>query len=142
MRINNSDLKSIKNFSLLIFIIFGSALLFYISLNFLAVLSRFLRIDLISINYKDINSFQNIFFLVVSLSLFISGYGILKLKKWGLYAFPIFFTINLISKLLFLFKRWEHLYAFPTLGISIGLIIDMALLIYFIKIFRKFPNHE
>lgn len=136
MKIDNNGLKSIKNFSLLIFVIFGSTLLFYISLNFLYIVSRLLRIDLISINYKDINSFESVFFLLINLSLFISGYGILRLKKWGLYVFSTSFIINLIAKVLFLFKQWKHLDAFPALGILIGLIIDIALLIYFIKVVK------
>lgn len=140
-RIINKNPRAVIVFVLLVYIFYGLELSKFVVIDFLGILNIFLRLNSFIVEYKNRNWLEYFVFLILTTSILISGYGIQKFKKWGLFSFLTFFILNFFAGILLLLKEISHACPLLILGIIISFITDVIFIIYFFVILKKYYNY-
>jgi len=130
--------RNVKVFGMVICVLFGPIVLLSIAEASIGLFNSILKIDFL-VDYRNLSWVELITFIFIGTGLFIAGYDFIKLNNnRGKRLFEIFFPINIVMKILILFKSW-HQYPCPLtiLGLLVTFVFDMFIIVAFLLIFIR-----
>lgn len=131
------SMSHVQIFCASVFLIFVLSLL-PVLLIFIGFLSDVFRLDLVTVNYGNIDWISELIYLIIVLGILISNWGVAKAKKSAFLFFPLFLIAYIVSSL-FAVTQWNKVEPLSILGAGFYLIVSVFFLLYYlIKI--KPPN--
>lgn len=124
------SVSRIQIFCTSVFLIYVLCLL-PLLLVFLGFLSYIFKLNLITVNYKNIDWTTELIYIIIILGILISNWGIARSQKLAFLFFPLFLITYILSSLLFVVTQWSRVDPLSILGAIFYLVISTIFLIYY-----------